>query len=171
VTLIGANFEAQGAFDFIRVVTTDELSAALAERAAADVIVMAAAVSDYRVESPSATKIKRASTGDRLDLSLIQNEDILARISANKTDRQLVVGFAAETEPEVSKLEAAARAKLEQKGCDILVANDVSGGKVFNDDDNSVLVLTADSPTLHLQGTKREVASGLIDTIVAAGIQ
>ena len=171
VTLIGANFEAQGAFDFIRVVTTDELSAALATRATADVIVMAAAVGDYRVESPSATKIKKASTGDRFDLSLIQNEDILARISANKTDQQLVVGFAAETEPEVSKLEAAAFKKLEQKGCDILVANDVSGGKVFNEDDNSVIIVSATSPTLHVQGTKREVASGLIDSIVAAGIQ
>jgi phosphopantothenoylcysteine decarboxylase/phosphopantothenate--cysteine ligase len=171
VTLIGANFEAQGAFDFIRVVTTDELSAALATRATSDVIVMAAAVSDYRVENPSETKIKKASSGDRLDLSLIQNEDILARISATKTDRQLVVGFAAETEPEVSKLEAVALKKLEQKGCDILVANDVSGGKVFNEDDNSVIIVSAKSPTLQVQGTKREVASGLIDSIVAAGIQ
>jgi phosphopantothenoylcysteine decarboxylase/phosphopantothenate--cysteine ligase len=171
VTLIGANFEAQGAFDFIRVVTTDELSAALATRATSDVIVMAAAVSDYRVENPSETKIKKASSGDRLDLSLIQNEDILARISATKTDRQLVVGFAAETEPEVSKLEAVALKKLEQKGCDILVANDVSGGKVFNEVDNSVIIVSAKSPTLQVQGTKREVASGLIDSIVAAGIQ
>ncbi|NDH65892.1 MAG: bifunctional phosphopantothenoylcysteine decarboxylase/phosphopantothenate--cysteine ligase CoaBC [Microbacteriaceae bacterium] len=170
VTLIGANFEARGAFDFIRVVTTDELSAALAARATADVIVMAAAISDYRVQNPSATKIKKASTGAHLELTLIQNEDVLAKLAATKPAGQIVVGFAAETEPDAASLESAARNKLEQKGCDIIVANDVTDGKVFNENSSTVQIIQPGSPVVHLTGTKREVARVLIDTIIASGI-
>jgi phosphopantothenoylcysteine decarboxylase/phosphopantothenate--cysteine ligase len=170
VTLIGANFEARGTFDFIRVVTTDELSAALAARATADVIVMAAAISDYRVQNPSATKIKKASTGAHLELTLIQNEDVLAKLAATRRAGQIVVGFAAETEPDAASLESAARNKLAQKGCDIIVANDVTDGKVFNENSSTVQIIQTGSPVVHLTGTKREVARVLIDTIIASGI-
>ena len=171
VTLIGANFAATGAFEFVPVVTAQDLSNAINARLDADVFIMAAAISDYRVEVPSATKLKKSVVGERLELSLVQNEDVLARISANKNAGQVVVGFAAETETEPSRLENLARLKLEQKGCDILVANDVTGGKVFNEDTTSVLLLAKTSPTVAVSGTKRQVANRLIDAIVLAAAQ
>jgi phosphopantothenoylcysteine decarboxylase/phosphopantothenate--cysteine ligase len=171
VILIGANFEASGAFEFVPVVTAQDLSNAISARLDADIFVMAAAISDYRVEVPSATKLKKSVVGERLELSLVQNEDVLARISANKNAGQVVVGFAAETETEPSRLEKLARLKLEQKGCDILVANDVTAGKVFNEDTTSVLLLAKTSPTVAVSGTKRQVANRLIDAIVLAAAQ
>ncbi len=171
VTLIGANFAATGAFEFVPVVTAQDLSNAINARLDADVFIMAAAISDYRVEVPSATKLKKSVVGERLELSLVLNEDLLARISAKKNAGQVVVGFAAETETEPSRLETLARLKLEQKGCDILVANDVTGGKVFNEDTTSVLLLAKTSATVAVTGTKRQVANRLIDAIVLAAAQ
>ena len=89
----------------------------------------------------------------------------------SKNAGQVVVGFAAETETEPSRLENLARLKLEQKGCDILVANDVTAGKVFNEDTTSVLLLAKASPTVAVSGTKRQVANRLVDAIVLGAAQ
>jgi len=168
VTLIGANFKASGPFDFVAVQTAAQMSEALSHHSHADVTVMTAAISDYRIENPSETKIKKAAAGERLELSLVQNEDILARISAQKAENQIVIGFAAETEPDESKLEALAQLKLLQKGCDILVANDVSGGKVFDDDSTAVVIVGKALPSLIVRGTKKQAAARLIDVIVSS---
>ncbi len=103
-----------------------------------DVAVMTAAVADWRVDGVATGKIKKAP-GGAPSLSLVENPDILAEISAKGRQRpKLVVGFAAET----SDLEANARAKLSRKGCDWIVANDVSKG-VFGAGDNAVTLISA----------------------------
>ena len=103
----------------------------------ADIAVMSAAVADWRVDGVASGKIKKAPGGPP-SLSLIENPDILAGVSAaGKKRPKLVVGFAAET----AELEANARAKLSRKGCDWIVGNDVSQD-VFGSGDNAVTLFT-----------------------------
>ena len=105
----------------------------------ADIAVMSAAVADWRVDGVASGKIKKAPGGPP-SLALIENPDILAAVSAPGPKRpKLVIGFAAET----ADLEANARAKLSRKGCDWIVANDVSGD-VFGSGDNAVTLFTKD---------------------------
>src|SRR5258708_23953573 len=103
-----------------------------------DVAVMAAAVSDWRVENAAGQKLKKDGKGAP-SLRLVENPDILARIAGQHNDRpSLVVGFAAETENVV----AHARAKLAKKGCDWILANDVSPGSgTFGGDRNTIHLL------------------------------
>jgi phosphopantothenoylcysteine decarboxylase/phosphopantothenate--cysteine ligase len=124
-----------------------------------DIAILAAAVSDWRVAAPAHNKIKK--TGDAVPaLSLTENPDILATIARRASGRPpIVVGFAAETENVAEN----ARAKLAKKGCDLIVANDVTPDLgVMGGDDNTVLLVTADKvetwPTLD----KDEVARRLI---------
>ena len=106
---------------------------------AADIAVMSAAVADWRVDGVASGKIKKAPGGPP-SLSLIENPDILAGVSAaGKKRPKLVVGFAAET----TDLAANARAKLSRKGCDWIVGNDVSA-EVFGADANTVTLFTRD---------------------------
>jgi phosphopantothenoylcysteine decarboxylase / phosphopantothenate---cysteine ligase len=106
----------------IRVETAREMQAAVESAFPCDVFVGAAAVADWRVTSASDEKMKKGQDGP-LSLILAENPDILAGIAGRKTGRpSLVVGFAAET----SRVLDHARAKLAKKGCDLIVANDVS---------------------------------------------
>lgn len=166
VTLIGANFSAHGSFEFVPVVSTADLEVALAKHLSADIIVMAAAISDYRVENPSAFKIAKVDSGDRLQLNLIQNEDILARISATKLPGQVVIGFAAQTQLDRDKLKLEAAEKLARKGCDIIVANDVSDGKVFDQLDSDVLILSSDGSCTEKAGSKSAIATAVLDAAI-----
>ena len=97
--------------------------AVLAELPKADVVIKAAAVADFRPEAPAARKIKKEdlAEGAGLTLALVRTPDILAEVCRQKGDR-VVVGFAAESHDVL----AAARRKLERKGCDLIVANDIS---------------------------------------------
>lgn len=123
----------------ISVETAQEMQKAVEAALPADVAVMSAAVSDWRVDGVASGKIKKAPGGPP-SLALIENPDILAGVSAPGTRRPaLVVGFAAET----ADLEANARAKLSRKGCDWIVGNDVSG-EVFGADANAVTLFTRD---------------------------
>ncbi len=123
----------------VPVETAQEMQAAVEAALPADVAVMSAAVSDWRVDGVASGKIKKAPGGPP-SLSLIENPDILAGVSApGKRRPALVVGFAAET----ADLEANARAKLSRKGCDWIVGNDVSG-EVFGADANAVTLFTRD---------------------------
>jgi phosphopantothenoylcysteine decarboxylase/phosphopantothenate--cysteine ligase len=130
-----------------------------------DVAVMAAAVSDWRVESAAPQKLKKDGSGAPL-LRLIENPDILATIARRGNDRPaLVIGFAAETENVV----AHARAKLAKKGCDWILANDVSPGTgTFGGERNRIHLVNGngveDWPTME----KREVAARLAERIAAA---
>jgi len=102
-----------------------------------DLLIMAAAVSDFRMETPVSDKIKRGS--GKLTLQMTENPDILRELTVRrKRKNQILVGFAAET----GNLRKKAEAKLRQKGVDFLVANDVSGEETgFGSDKNRVLML------------------------------
>ena len=169
VTLIGANMPSPAAhrgLSFVPVSSVLELQAAMDPALpACDVLVMAAAVSDYRVAAPAATKIKSSLVGDRLTLELIENPDLLAEASAHKRAGQIFVGFAAETAGSDSALVELAAKKLQSKRVDLIVANDVTDGAVFGQDSNSVAIVDASGVVARQSGTKRAVADTLLDVI------
>jgi phosphopantothenoylcysteine decarboxylase/phosphopantothenate--cysteine ligase len=139
-------------------------AAVLAELPRASVVVMAAAVADFRPAEPVAGKIKKEdlAAGEGLELRLVQNPDILAEISRERGER-IVVGFAAESRDVI----AAARRKLARKGCDLLVANDVSRSDAgFEAERNAVALLSPDGEVEELPLLdKREVAARIWDRI------
>jgi phosphopantothenoylcysteine decarboxylase/phosphopantothenate--cysteine ligase len=131
---------------------------------AADVVVMSAAVADFRPARPAARKIKKEELdpGAGLQLELVANPDILAEISRERGAR-VVVGFAAESHDVLE----AARRKLARKGCDLLVANDVSRADAgFDSDRNAVWFLSPDGQVEELPLLpKPEVAARLLDRV------
>lgn len=135
-----------------------------AELARTTVVVMAAAVADFRPAEPAAGKIKKEdlAEGAGLELRLVQNPDILAELSRERGAR-VVVGFAAESRDVI----AAARRKLARKGCDLLVANDISRSDAgFEADRNAVALLTPDGEVTELPLlAKSEVAARIWDRI------
>ncbi|RBY89079.1 bifunctional phosphopantothenoylcysteine decarboxylase/phosphopantothenate--cysteine ligase CoaBC [Blastococcus sp. TBT05-19] len=165
VVLVAANVELPAPFG-VRVVpvgTAEELRAAmLAESVDADVVVMSAAVADFRPAEVATTKMKKGSASEPDSIPLVRNPDVLAELVTKRTPGQLVVGFAAETGDADGDVLAHARAKLARKGSDLLVVNDVSGGQVFGRAENAVVVLASD-------GSATEVPPGAKDA-VAAGI-
>jgi phosphopantothenoylcysteine decarboxylase/phosphopantothenate--cysteine ligase len=129
----------------------------------ATIVVKAAAVSDYRVAERAAQKIKRASR-ETLELELVRNPDILASV-ARAGGGRTVVGFAAETEDVLEQ----ARAKLLRKGCDLIVANDVSRSDIGFDADRNEVHVVGPSPEQVLAlpiASKREVAAGILARIL-----
>jgi phosphopantothenoylcysteine decarboxylase/phosphopantothenate--cysteine ligase len=163
VTLVAANVSlpAPAGVSVVPVETTAQLREVVLTAAVdADVVVMAAAPADFRPAVPSETKIKKAADGSATVLELVQNPDILADLVASRTGKApLVVGFAAETGDAQHSVEDYGREKLARKGCDLLVVNDVSGGKVFGHGTNEAVVLGADgSATAVPLGSKEELA-------------
>jgi phosphopantothenoylcysteine decarboxylase/phosphopantothenate--cysteine ligase len=144
----------------VRIVSAEELALAVDRHAAsARVVVMSAAVSDQRPKARAAQKIKKQD-GDE-QLTLVRTPDILAGLGA-RTERPLLVGFAAETE----KLEENARDKLQRKNLDLIVANDVSAeGAGFAGEKNRVLVLGRDGSRSELSGSKLAVAHAIWDRV------
>lgn len=103
----------------------------------ADCIIMAAAVADYRAKEISDTKMKKTSE-DEISIDLVKNPDILKEISSKRKDNQIIVGFCAESE---NVLEYA-KEKIQKKGCDYLIANDISRSDIgFSSDDNEVYII------------------------------
>jgi phosphopantothenoylcysteine decarboxylase/phosphopantothenate--cysteine ligase len=149
----------------VAVDTAEQMLAASEAALPVDVAVMAAAVSDWRVETISAQKLKKDGTGAPM-LRLVENPDILARVAQRRNDRPaLVIGFAAETE----KIVDHARAKRAKKGCDWILANDVSPGTgTFGGDRNTVHLVDGDTVEDWPPMTKIEVAARLADRIAAA---
>ena len=129
-----------------------------------DVAVMAAAVSDWRVESAAGQKLKKDGKGPPV-LQLVENPDILATLAHHRNDRPaLVIGFAAETE----NIVANAVAKRAKKGCDWILANDVSPGTgTFGGDDNRIHLVDGDGVEDWPVMTKRDVAHRLAERIAA----
>ena len=172
VTLVSANVSLPdpAGVKVVRVETTAQLrDAVLAAAPSADAVVMAAAPADYRPRTVSGVKIKKAEDGTAPPLELEQNPDILAEISSDRArPGSVVVGFAAETgDAERSTLELA-RAKLARKGCDLLVLNDVSGGKVFGSTENEAVVLDAEGGATPVpRGSKSALAHVIWDHVVA----
>ena len=138
----------------VDVETAREMAAAVEAALPADAAVMVAAVADWRVEAV-AQKIKKGAGGPPA-LNLTENPDILAGLSAHARRPALVVGFAAETEDVV----AHAKAKLARKGCDLIVANDVSGD-VMGGERNLVHLVRATGVETLPEGPKDEVARAL----------
>ena len=172
VTLVGANLEVRAAAsDSLRVVhvsTTLELEAAVAQAAAqADVVVMAAAVADYRPETVADAKIKKETQGDTLRLTLVKNPDILAGLAANRSPGQTIVGFAAETVEGRDELLDLGRAKIARKGADYLVLNRVGWTEGFATDGNAVIVLDrAGDIVSEASGSKASVAERILDLLI-----
>ena len=133
---------------------------------AADVVIMAAAVADYRPARPAAHKLKRSQLGARTELALVANPDLLAELGKRRGGKStpLLVGFAAETQDVVAN----ARAKLAAKRCDLVIANDVSEpGAGFAVDTNRVIIVDHHGVTEPPAGTKAEVAHRILDAVVA----
>ncbi|HEV7206220.1 MAG TPA: bifunctional phosphopantothenoylcysteine decarboxylase/phosphopantothenate--cysteine ligase CoaBC [Jatrophihabitans sp.] len=163
VTLVAANVELPdpAGTDVVRVVSALELRDAVHKAALdADVVVMAAAVADFRPSDTVDHKIKKSGEPPA-PIGLTQNPDILAELVASRRPGALIVGFAAETgDPGASVLDHG-RAKLERKGCDLLVVNDVSPGKAFGQPDNAGIILGSD-------GSERAVEHGPKSALAAA---
>lgn len=153
----------------VRVETAADMLAACQAALPADIAVCAAAVADWRIAEPADAKIKKTAKGPAPTLVLAENPDILATLSATgKARPRLVVGFAAETERVVEQ----ARTKRTRKGCDWIVANDVSAAAgTFGSDSNHVHLITADG-TADIEDwpplSKREVATRLAARIADA---
>ncbi|MFM2321041.1 MAG: hypothetical protein RL612_188 [Actinomycetota bacterium] len=171
VTLIGANIEPLilPNLRFIPVQTATELDAEVNSRLAkSDALIQAAAVSDFRVASPSATKLKRSILGDSLSIELVANPDILAGAVSRIRNEGLgcrSVGFAAETSENDEQLRELAQTKLMFKGCDIIVANDVSAGKVFGAEENRVIIRSKRGYEAEVSGNKLSVANAILDIL------
>ena len=171
VTLIGANLEVAtpASIRVLHVGSTLELAAAVADAAAhVDVVIMAAAVADYRPAVIAESKIKKELAGDRLTLELVKNPDILAKLAEARPPGQVIVGFAAETEQDADALLALGRKKIARKGCDLLVLNRVGWSEGFGTDTNSVVVLDRlGDIVMEASGSKRSVAERTLDAVAA----
>jgi phosphopantothenoylcysteine decarboxylase/phosphopantothenate--cysteine ligase len=146
----------------VKVETAQDMLAAVSKALPADVAVFAAAVADWRVDRPNAGKIKK-QPGGTPKLGLVENPDILASVAHRTSGRpRLVIGFAAETDHIV----AHAKTKLARKGCDWIIANDVSAASgVMGGDRNTVHLVTAGGVESWPPQSKDEVARALIARI------
>ncbi|MDX3692739.1 bifunctional phosphopantothenoylcysteine decarboxylase/phosphopantothenate--cysteine ligase CoaBC [Streptomyces europaeiscabiei] len=168
VTLIEANtgLPDPAGVDVVRIGTAVQLREAVLKAAPdADVVVMAAAVADFRPDTYAAGKIKKKDGQEPAPLVLVRNPDILAEISADRPrPGQVVVGFAAETDDVLAN----GRAKLARKGCDLLVVNEVGERKTFGSEENEAVVLGADgSETPVPYGPKEALAETVWDLVAS----
>jgi phosphopantothenoylcysteine decarboxylase/phosphopantothenate--cysteine ligase len=147
--------------EVVRVESAAQMQAAVLERSNADVIVMTAAVADFRPVRVAESKIKKDAGPPKLELE--STPDILAELGAGKKAGQVIVGFAAETEDLVSH----AQSKLERKNVDVIVANDVSAPQVgFAHDTNEVTIFVSDGCQRHISlRSKRQIAEEVLNTV------
>ncbi|MBF4619729.1 bifunctional phosphopantothenoylcysteine decarboxylase/phosphopantothenate--cysteine ligase CoaBC [Clavibacter sp. VKM Ac-2542] len=177
VVLVAAHLEvpAPAGVRVVPVSTALELSdAMLREADGADVVIMAAAVADYRPVAVSAGKITKEEAGDALSVELVRNPDVLQRLASDASvpradgTRRLVVGFAAETEEDPAERLRIGRAKLARKGCDLLVLNRVGWSEGFATEGNTITVLGRSGDTLaEASGSKEQVAHRILDVVGA----
>lgn len=148
----------------VDVETARQMLAASQAALPADVGVFVAAVADWRVDEAFGTKLKKEKGGPPA-LTFVENPDILAAVSATGPMRpRLVIGFAAET----NDVEMHARAKLSRKGCDWIIANDVTEPGVMGGEDNAVLLITRDGTERWDRTSKDEVARAIAQRIASA---
>ncbi|CAN1552603.1 Dfp Phosphopantothenoylcysteine synthetase/decarboxylase [Paracoccaceae bacterium] len=160
-----AEVAAPGGVAVVRVETAQEMAAAVSAALPADVAVMAAAVADWRVVNASAQKLKKDGSGTPPALEFGVNPDILATISTGAQRPRLVVGFAAETTDVV----AHATAKRLRKGCDWIVANDVSPATgIMGGTENAVTLISKDGAEVWPRMSKQAVAQQLAARIAEA---
>lgn len=178
VTLIAGN--TAGVTDpagvhLLHVTSAAQMHEAVAKHAPeAHVLVMAAAVADFRPAHPSASKIKKTAGADEgRTVELVRTDDVLAgavqqRLEGRLPQMRAIVGFAAETGDEQGDVLFHARAKLRRKACDLLVVNAVGDGRAFEVDSNDGWLLGADGSEVALEhGSKTVMASRIVDAIAA----
>ena len=183
VTLVVANIEVDipktrgpGSVTVVEASSTRDLATAVhAAAPAADAIIMAAAVADYRPESVAESKIKKENQGDQLTLTLVKNPDILHDLVVARNARandgaasstQIIIGFAAETETDREALLALGRSKVARKGSDYLVLNTVGWTAGFATAGNTVILLSGAGDIVgEASGTKSEVADRVLDLL------
>jgi len=174
VSLIAANVELPppAAAELIGVGTAEQLrEATLAAAKDADVVVMTAAVADFRPANEAPVKIKKSS-GTPSSVELVANPDVLADLVAARAAGELaapvIVGFAAETGDEHADVLAHGRAKLARKGCDLLVVNEVSATKVFGRPDNAAVILSRTGEPVEIPlAPKTVLAAALCDAVAS----
>ncbi len=149
--------------NIVPVETADEMLKAVTAALPADAAIFAAAVADWKVESATNSKIKKTKTGKPPALKLSENPDILATISKKRKNRPpLVIGFAAETDDVIAN----ATAKRKRKGCDWIVANDVSPETgIMGGSENAVTVIDADGAEAWPRASKTDVARRLAERV------
>nr|WP_173126631.1 bifunctional phosphopantothenoylcysteine decarboxylase/phosphopantothenate--cysteine ligase CoaBC [Kibdelosporangium persicum] len=173
VTLVSAHTVAlpePAGVDIVNVGTALELRDAMHKAAAeADIVVMAAAVADFRPVSKAEHKIKK-SDRDPDPVLLTRNPDVLAELVASRAEGNLdayIVGFAAETGDDQGDVLTHGRAKLARKGCDLLVVNAVGEGRAFEVEDNAGWLLAADGSERPIGlGSKAQMAAGIWDFVM-----
>jgi phosphopantothenoylcysteine decarboxylase/phosphopantothenate--cysteine ligase len=175
VTLIAGNtigLADPAGVEVVRIGSAAQLADAVSKHAPdAHVLVMAAAVADFRPEHVATSKIKKGSSGEPSAIGLVRNDDILAGAVHARRDGLLpnmraIVGFAAETGDANGDVLFHARAKLQRKGCDLLVVNAVGDGRAFEVDNNAGWLLAADGTEAALElGSKTSMASRIVDAI------
>jgi phosphopantothenoylcysteine decarboxylase/phosphopantothenate--cysteine ligase len=169
VQLIAANLDdsmTQG-LDCVNVQTAAQLGEALlARQGSYDILIMAAAVADFRPQEPLDSKLKRSELGQSLELQVVANPDLLAQTVtalSKHGSKAVFVGFAAEAS---AQLESLGRIKLETKGCDYIVANNISDGMVFGKNETEVVLLSKNSAE-SISGTKQAVATAVLSRIAS----
>jgi phosphopantothenoylcysteine decarboxylase/phosphopantothenate--cysteine ligase len=165
VTVVAANVSLPRAHEveYVDVETAEELRVATAEAfGAADVLVMAAAVADFRPATPAENKISKSGL-DGLTVEMEPTPDVLSELAAARRAGQVVVGFAAEHgEGAVER----ARAKLERKRLDVVVVNDISRADIgFDVADNEVTIVSAAGADPVPLASKEEVAAAVLDAV------
>ena len=167
VTLIAANvaLPVAAGVERVDVSSAAELEAATAKAFEdADILLMAAAVADYRPADPDPGKLAREE-GTRLTLELEPTADVLAGLAGSRRNGQVLVGFAAE---HGGDFVARARGKLERKGIDAIVVNDVSDSTIgFESSDNEVTIVSTAGEERLPRGSKRDLADAILDRVVA----
>jgi phosphopantothenoylcysteine decarboxylase / phosphopantothenate---cysteine ligase len=152
----------------VRVETAEQLRAAvLAAAEDAAVVVMAAAVADFRPATTSGHKIKKTDDGSAPTVELVRNPDILAELAGDRRrPGQVVVGFAAETGDATGSVLDHGRAKLARKGCDLLVVNEVGEGRTFGLDTTTAVLLDREGGEQEIpEGSKQALAHAVWDAV------
>jgi phosphopantothenoylcysteine decarboxylase/phosphopantothenate--cysteine ligase len=172
VTLVTANVElpTPAGVEVVPVGSALDLRDAVLKAAeGADIVVMAAAVADFRPAELAEHKIKKTDDPDDAPVvRLVRNPDVLVELVGRRTERQVLVGFAAETGDASGDVLRHARRKLERKGCDLLVVNDVSQDRVFGRSHTQVTLLDrAGGATMVPEGSKEDAADAIWDAVVA----
>jgi len=168
VTVVAANvaLPRRPGIRYVDVETAAELAAACAtEFDRCDLLLMAAAIADYRPAEPRADKIKKTDAGGELQLRLERTDDVLSSLAAGRRDGQQIVGFAAETGERALEH---GRSKLVRKNLDAVVVNDVAvPGIGFDAAENEVTILTVEEERHVPRTTKEEVAAAILDTVLS----
>ena len=175
VTLICANASVSmpAGVEVVDVITGDDMhAAAMKASMTADAIVMAAAIADYKPKTTHSSKMKKSEDGSSPTIELVRTTDILADLVTHRNTShpdQIIVGFAAETGDDHGSVLEHGVAKLQRKGCDLLVINEVGPNLAFGTDDNEVTILTREpaSQTTVSKTSKTQIAHAIWDAVIA----